>query len=386
MSKKIWQHHFFRVILISFSIITLPNIHAEEPAANHSQKSQAGKVDAFWSDPHLAIPLDIPSEDLTRQKTLIESSLKSFELNRAPGSHVQILSDGRYVLYGDLFRTGDVYALVELPIVWSGGRTAFAQLINGVWQLRDLWNIATVWESKEKAEKNEDHFPVKPAEAPFELKDFDGDGVPEVVMAGEIWKYYQYYYLLRFDKKTRSLQILASAMDKPELCDGYVRLYFNSGHRAIFEEWVFAKLSNGKLNQIASWHDGVPYNPGDDEGLRAEVLNRKGKLETLKIDEVPDLLNNRYEITRGGAKIATIIFSRKQINHSGVGIDYYSLEKAGLFSHITGLSPEFLSRRGQCAPLPLFSKYENVKIFGSTDFIQSLSGYELKPSWNSKLR
>jgi len=375
------------MILFGFLILASEGVRADDPydqsksAAAVWQRAQVGKLGPFLNDPYLVVPLDIPSQALTHQKAVVETSLKSFVPNTSPGNHVQILADGRYVLYGDLFKTGDIYALVQLPVAWeidpywNGGRLAFAQLIKGDWQLRGLWDISTVWESKEQAETNTEHLPVKPAESPFELVDFDQDGVPEVIMAGEVWKYYQNYYLLRFDAKTQSLQMLASAMDKPELCDGYVRLYFNSGHRSIFEEWVFAKLTYGKMEKIASWHDGAPYNPGDDEGLRVEALNKKGEMETFKIDDVPaSPLHSRYEITRDRIKVATITFLLKKPVSSDAQLED-RLEKAWLFHHITGLPEDILSPHGKAVPLPPFSEYENVEISGNSDFIRRLNNF-----------
>jgi len=221
----------------------------------------AQKPGPLAHDPYILVPLDIPSERLAQAKTNLEALLQPPALDSGQEKHVRILDDERYVLYGDLFKTGEIYALVELPADYYGGQLAFAQLVKGRWELRGLWNIDTVWKSKEKKDTGDEHYPVPPAEAPFELVDFDG--VHGVIMAGEVWRYYQSFYLLRFDPKTRSLQLLADAMGKPEFHDGLWRLYFNSGHRSVFEEWVFAKYVDGKLKKTASWHDGSPDRPGE---------------------------------------------------------------------------------------------------------------------------
>ena len=347
-------------------------------AARTWQLSQVGKLGPFLNDPYVVVPLDIPSETLTHQKTNVEASLKSFVLDTTPGTHVQILNDGRYVLYGDLFKTKELYALVELPVEhendpgWDGGRLAFAQQVGGEWQLRGLWNVTTEWRAKDAPKDEDEHFPVVPAEAPFDLVDFDGDGIPEVVMAGEIWKYYQVFHLLRFDPKTRSLQLLASAMDKPELCDGYVRLYFDSGHRSIFEEWTFAKLIHRKLKEIASWHNGAPYNEGDDEGLRASALNERGQMEDFRIDDVGGLPDkNCFRIKGAGTHIATVCFSQKKGTdpESGSPDD---LETPWLFHHLTGLPTDLLARRGKAKSLPPFGRYESVRISGNANFVRRL--------------
>lgn len=347
-------------------------------AARAWQQSQVGKFGPFLNDPYLVVPLDIPSATLTHQKTNVEESLKSFVLDTTPGTHVQILNDGRYVLYGDLFKAKELYALVELPVEhendpgWDGGRLAFAQRVNGEWQLRGLWNITTRWRAKDAPKDEDEHVPVVPAEAPFELVDFDGDGIPEVIMAGEIWKYYQVFHLLRFDPKTRSLQLLASAMDKPELCDGYVRLYYNSGHRSIFEEWMYAKLIHGKLKEIASWHNGTPYNEGDDEGLRASALNPQGRLEEFRIDDAATSTSEHcFRIKGTGVRRATVCFPPKKVTFPE-GQALIDLETPWLFHHLTGLPADLLARQGKAKPLPSFAKYESVKISGNANFVRRL--------------
>lgn len=348
-------------------------------AASTWMRSQAGKLGPFLNDPYTVVPLNIPSQALIHQTAIVKTSLRSFALKTSPGRHVQILADGRYVLYGDLFKTGETYALVELPITseidpgWNNGRLAFAQLEKGEWELRGLWDIATVWRPQSWKKSPDDYLPVQPAEAPFMLKDFDGDDIPEVIMAGEVWRYYQNYYLLRFDARTHSLQMLAAAMGKPELHEGYVRFYYNSGHRAIFEEWVFAKLMDGKLEKIATWHNGVPYNQGDDEGLRVEALNPRGELELFKIDDITaDATHECYQINCDGAKRATVLFSRKPLRPSNPQVDFNSLEEAWLFHHMTGLADDLFPEKRTTA-LSSFSKYESVSITGDADFIQQMN-------------
>jgi hypothetical protein len=204
---------------------------------------------------------------------------------------------------------------------------------------------------------------VKPADAPFELRDFDGDGIPEVIMAGDVSRYYQDYYLLRFDPKTKSHDMLAQAMGKPELHDGYIRLYYNSGHRAIFEEWDFAKIVDGKMKEFGSWHDGEPYNPGDDEGPRVEALTPSRKMKLFKIDGDTE---DHFSLTCDDKKVATIDFSRKTTQQVQSQIEYDALEDAWIFRHLTGL-PRDLFPDYKNGPVPPFSLYLSVSIRGDGD-------------------
>jgi hypothetical protein len=144
------------VSLISFVVVT-GDLMADDPfdqsksAAAVWQRSQAGKLGQFLNDPYLTVPLSIPSQAVSHQTELVKTALGSFAFDSNAGTHVQILADGRYVLYGDLFKTGETYALVELPIIletdpyWNGDRLAFAELIKDKWELRGLWDISTTW-------------------------------------------------------------------------------------------------------------------------------------------------------------------------------------------------------------------------------------------------
>ena len=160
-----------------------------------------------------------------------------------------VTKDGRFILYGDLFKTGGCFALVELPekpgeTDFGNANTAFAEWVDAKWKLQGAWSIPAVWRPKGwkwNEKDGSDYLPVTPATEPFALCDFNGDGIPEVIIAGDVAKYYQEHYLLRFDSKTHRLILLESAMRKPMLVGGYVRLYFNSGRRAIYEEWRFSR-------------------------------------------------------------------------------------------------------------------------------------------------
>jgi hypothetical protein len=379
-------------VLLGLLLIAPEATRAEDPFDQSKSAARAWqlaqKLGPFLDDPFVVVPVGIPSGAVTHQSALVEKSLASFSLDPKPGNHVRILDDGRYILYGDLFKTGEKYALVELPVMlesdpyWDGARIAFAQLVSGKWQLRGLWDVNCTWQSADDAKKDDEHFPVTPAETPFQLTDFDGDGVPEVILAGEVWRDYQNYYILHFDPKTHSIQMLAAAMGKPEFCDGYIRLYYNSGHRSIFEEWDFLKLSGSNIKEVASWHDGAPYNPGDDEGLRAEALNDQGQLEEFEIDDVEGKTSaSTYEIWRRGTgkgiKVATVAFSKKDIKDTRYDLDSEKMEKVWLFHHITDLPADTLPMEGYAADekgkaLPPLARYESVKISGSPEFVRKL--------------
>jgi hypothetical protein len=146
----------FMVVAILWAMTLAPML-GDDPfdqtksAAAMWQNAQAGKMGPFLVDPHVVVPPDIPSQAWSHQADVVQSLLSSLPLDAGPGSHHKVLADGRYVLYGDLFKTGETFALVELPVAmetdpyWNGGRLAFARLFNGKWELRGLWDISSVW-------------------------------------------------------------------------------------------------------------------------------------------------------------------------------------------------------------------------------------------------
>lgn len=369
----------FAAAMILWSIALAPLLGDDPFEQNKSaaavwQNAQAGKMGPFLFDPHVVVPSDIPSQAWSHQSEAVQSSLSALALDAGPGYHSKVLADGRYVLYGDLFKTGETVALIELPVAmevdpyWNDGRLAFARLLNGKWELRGLWDISTVWRPSTWKSSPNDYLPVRPAEVPFELCDFDGDGIPEVIMAGGVSRYYQDYYLLRFNSKTKRLDLLAQAMGKPELHDGYIRLYYNSGHRSIFEEWDFAMIINGRMKEVGSWHDGEPYNPGDDEGPRVEAPIQTGELKLFKI---ANYTTEHFELTCDGNKVAEIDFSRKNSGQGAPSIDYDALESAWIFRHLTGL-PRDLFPEYKNLPVPPFSLYLSASIKGDPETVRQL--------------
>lgn len=164
--------------------------------------------------------------------------------------------------------------------------------------------------------------------------------MPEVIVAGEVEKYYQEHYLLRFDSKAHSLKFVDEAMAMPEKVGDYVRLYFNSGRRAIYEEWQFLQWKNGELEEVASWHDETPYNDPDSPFIIVGV-KREGRLSKyiLENQEV-----SVWTVTDEGRPSVTVRF--RWPKDSPPDGDY--AENAWLFQKFTGL------------PLALFSDRSDV--------------------------
>jgi hypothetical protein len=246
----------------------------------------------------LIVPFETGSVTTQAAQTFLMEKLGSVVLKTSDHPQVLITADKRYILYGDLFRTHDQYALAQVPQESDNqsegdasselSRVAFAHWRDGKWELTGLWDISCTWRPKEWKETDDGPLPIKPTDHPFGLQDFTGDGVPEVIIAGEVWRYYQQHYLLCFNPKTHSLRLLQDAMAKPELVDGYLRLYFNSGHRAIFGEWHFLRWSGEEFIPKVSWHAESPYNNVDPDFVRAEISGPGGRVENSSSRGLPN--------------------------------------------------------------------------------------------------
>src|SRR5213075_2184167 len=90
------------------------------------------------------------------------------------------------------------------------------------------------------------------------------------------------------------------AMGKPERAGQFVRLYSNSGRRAIWSEWTYLRWDGDRLLEKASWHDESPYNNIDPHFVQATVLDDSGRAETFVITdaESDSEMESVYTITK----------------------------------------------------------------------------------------
>lgn len=242
--------------------------------------------DAQVSD--IAVSEERDSAYVKRLRAVVDARLNALPGKRNAKVQRQEVS-GDFVLWGDLFRTGKCYALLALEGAADEDSTpsgvALANWMDGRWELRGFWKIPTVWRPEEWARNEEDYLPVRPATQPFDLRDLSGDGRPEVLVAGEVDKYFQAYYLLHFDASERVLRAKAWSMGPPERVGEFVRLYSNSGRRAIYENWEFCRWSGADLRTVATWHEEVPYNNVDPPFVEVTVPLESGREEVFRVAE-----------------------------------------------------------------------------------------------------
>lgn len=316
----------------------------------------------------LVVPINVPSQTVDDAKKQIESDLASIKTPSTNTPMSQVVADQRYILYGSLFDNGNTYALVELQ-----GAVALAQLVKGKWELRGLWNIQVVWRPKGWEKTEGDDFPGTAPTEPFDLIDFSGDGVPEVLCAGDIGRYSHTYYLLKYDAKTNNLSLLLEAEHKPKKVEGYLRLDTDSGHRAIWGKSTYLHWVNDNLVEVGSWRNEVPYNDIDPEFWDAEALGQNGQIEKFRIvntdsaTEGPDT----YTITCEGKPYAVVRFKFPKPAPTYLP----GMEEDWLFEHLTGL-PRKLNKSvdpGTDQPLPHFEDHGIVTVEGNAEAIKRIN-------------
>lgn len=327
----------------------------------------------------LVVPLDPASAKTEAAQKFLAEKLGSVAQKTNGHPQVLITDDKRYIVYGDLFGTGEQYAMAQVPQEPDApselSRVAFACWHDRKWKLTGLWEISCIWRPKEWKKTDDDPLPIKPTDRPFELQDFTGDGVPEVIVAGEVWRYYQQHYLLRFNPKAHGLRLLQDAMAKPELVGGYLRLYFNSGHQAIFEEWHFLRWSGEEFIPKVSWHAESPYNNVDPSFVKAEISGPDGKAEKLLITRGAEQEfdhDSIHVITRDGNDYGEVHFSwRESLTNSPVE-NWDKMEEAWLFEKLTGLPRKLLPHGDSAKPLARFEDHGKVRVTGSKEALQRL--------------
>ncbi len=292
-------------------------------------------------------------------------------------------ADGIYILYGNLFNIGHNYAVLAL----SGGDKewvehpaenddpageiglGFAEWKDGSWEPRGLWRIDPMWQKPEGPWLHQPR-----AKMPFWMKEFGGDGIPKVVVAGEVGKYHQDHYLLHFDPKKHRLLKVAAAMVEPEYVEGWVRLYDKSSNKATWEEWTYLQWENNKFVTKASWYEEVPYNEGEEEFLLVTHHDNQGKTTTYKVAydvEASSVKQRIFAITRDKKPFAhiSIKWGEKLIQPM---LSYFP-EYTYLFERLTGLPrklfPERLNNQPSTNPEPI----DDVIVSGDSEAVRLLS-------------
>ncbi len=262
-----------------------------------------------------------------------------------------------YGVYGDLFGTGGFYALYEPKVGDKSGMPtlALAEHVDAEWKLRGLWTIQMDWLPRDERWTGTKVFynQEKAPRVPFELEDVVGDEVPEVIVAGEMMKYRQASYVMKFDAKTHGLELLGWSKMKPVKVGNCMRFYSNSGNKAIWSEWTFLEWQEGKLIERAAWHSETPYNNSDAWFWEARVAGKDGKTEHFKI-----ISGNGWEVRKDSKPFAKVTVTWKKGERPSGG---ELMEGAWFFEKLTGLTREDFPARhgGETNDKPKLEKLED---------------------------
>lgn len=357
-----------RLLPLLFTLCLLSSAHAEE--STHWQTD-------------LTVPLRPPSPLVTNSDKALHQLLDSIVPKKKTPPTVLIKSQN-YILYGDLFHTGENYALAEIVTDssnsdqdgWSDNTmAALALWRDSSWHLQGQWNIPVTWRPDDWKRGQDIPLPVRPSSEPFQLIDLSGDRIPEVVIEGDIHKYYQQKYLLRFSPKEKTLQLLEGSYALPVKLGPYLRLYENSGRRAIWGEWTYFKWKGLDLTKVASWHDEAPYNQTDEPFIDTQVVGKDGRTVTYHItygDTSSDHETARI-ITRDGHPYAKVTFVWPQPFPQPSSLNSDEIETAWLFHRLTGLPLDTFPTEEKTPPPP-FPKYGKIRLSGTKEAIHQLSG------------
>lgn len=280
--------------------------------------------------------------------------------------------EGGYVLAGDLFHSGDEYALVALQNSdTTDVEFGFAEWKNKAWKITGQWHITPRWKNDGTLGRDPD------AEKPFMLQDFSADEVPEVVVADYVDKAGQNYDLLRFDKKSKRLVYEGGSMGVPIFMGGYIILRDCSRNKSEWESWTYYKWEGNKLLQKADWEECTPWHAGstevDDSFESASRTGKDGIQETFKIsDGTPDGNAVEYYISKNEKAFATIIIDWSKTPRAKDGSDH---DYPYLFHKLTGLPRALYSAENLHESSKELKVNPRVKVTGGPE-AQALFGNE----------
>ena len=95
------------------------------------------------------------------------------------------------------------------------------------------------------------------------------------------------------------------------------------------QEWQFLEWKNGDLEEVASWHDEVPYNDPESSFIVIEA-SKNGKLLRYELQNQEE---STWIVTSEGQPSATVRFIWPKASPS----DGYGAEVAWFFPKLTGL-------------------------------------------------
>jgi hypothetical protein len=178
----------------------------------------------------------------------------------------EINKNGVYTLTGDLFHNGRIYALIDDD----------ADVILCEWQ-KPLWkpvsavNVQTAWSFppgyRELVGRGADGQPQ-----PFWMIELQNR--PLLVIASDVEKEGQYYYVILFDSKCEKILSSDSSFGRrPEVKDQYLLTGDSSRVKSDWGATYFSRIQNNTFVMMKSWEDSQPWHAEDREGQPDDSSN-----------------------------------------------------------------------------------------------------------------
>ncbi|MCE9519488.1 MAG: hypothetical protein K8R87_08050 [Verrucomicrobia bacterium] len=199
----------------------------------------------------------LQKEELSAIQSDMESTMQSVKpaKDKNPPNNL-VLPGERFVLWGDLFGDGHLWAIAQTKHAVYG--LAYLEWKSGQWQFREAWQATADWVPEGVKPSERDYFHITPPLVPFTLKDLNGDGIPEVLVSFNNDGYKLGYEIIQADSKASCLKLLDvySGSGEPEYSDGYLIGFDASGRKAWWGQNIYYKWIDGHPTKYATWTDG----------------------------------------------------------------------------------------------------------------------------------
>lgn len=238
-----------------------------------------------------------------------------------------VLEDGRYLLWGDLFKNGRTYAVVD-----EGEIVVIAEHTKKGWENRSALDVQSCWHPEGK---DPDYPHLTPPKEPFKLKDLNGDNTPELIIAFNNDGYAIGYHIAKWSPREDAVKLLHVRCERgePEWHSGFLVTYDGSKRKAWWGETLWYRWVNGRPVFAASWYDDCHNEDATWElftTAKGESFKRvAGTITRAQLD--PQSSHRVIKET----PFAQVTFQWKEES-----MDAYGAEALYLFERLTGLPAE----------------------------------------------
>ena len=179
----------------------------------------------------------------------------------------EINKNGVYTLTGDLFHNGRIFSIVDEADV-----VIVCEWKKSTWRPVSAINVATNWNFPDGYRERVFPSPYQQTK-PFWMIELQNR--PLLVIASDVEKAGQNYYVILFDAKCEKIMSFTSSFQrKPEVKEQYLLTGDASRNKADYEATYFLKIQNDKLVELKSWDDNQTWHADDTENMSDDSSNR----------------------------------------------------------------------------------------------------------------